>query len=116
MRLYHYTCKHCAPRIAADGYLIPNALHAPPLIWLTSMRDPNRDALGLTSYLLDCDRMKFRFTVDTDDAMTWAEWRLGHPEYLAWATELELAEGARPGLWWVAEQPLPWVAETRLRP
>lgn len=61
--LWHYTCQHGHDAITdtlrpgLDGY-----------VWLTDLDAPHRDALGLTSHLLRCDRTQHRYRVtDTTD-------------------------------------------------
>lgn len=78
MRLYHYTCSHGAEGIRKDlclkgnpHPLMPESYG--PLIWLTDLDSPDRQALGLTSRLLRCDRTTHRVTVDTELALHWPE-------------------------------------------
>jgi len=106
--LYHYTCSdHGLPNIAATGVLEPRGVLA-RLVWLTDLATPNRDALGLTSHLLDCDRTEIQLRVPWHRSIRpWWVWRRAHPEHRAWTTELELAPGARPAHWFVSASPLP---------
>lgn len=76
------------------------------LVWLSNMgSNPVREALGLTSHTLDCDRLEVCYRVLTPGRCTW--WPL-------WARELpravreqvEGSRGARPAHWWVAEGPV----------
>lgn len=81
MTLYHYTCDHSVERIRRDGFLRPNrhpSLGA-RLVWLTDLDTPDRDALGLTSQFITCDRTKHRFTVaDESFVVPWTEWAREH--------------------------------------
>lgn len=132
MRLYHFCCKHSARAISADGLLRPliewgrldgrlqkvgaprtGLADAPAVVWLTDMAQPDRYALGLTSFTLSCDRTEFRFTVDTNFAEPWADyyrrWRANR-DWLAW-----LHSGpVQPDRWYVAIVNLPY-AERRAR-
>lgn len=103
MKLYHYTCSHAAPRIKATGLLLPNSHpHNPePLVWLTDLDVPWREALGLTSTILDCDRTEWRFTLTEPVAVhPWvAVRRRFDREYVR---ELERAHGVMPMHWFVS--------------
>lgn len=65
-RYYHYCCQHSANKIGARGFLQPNAadLFGVGLVWLTDQAVPNREALGLTSHTLKCDRLEYQYLVD----------------------------------------------------
>lgn len=115
LRLYHFTCRHAASRIAKSGLLVPvpqkqldpaGRLH---LTWLTDLDTPDKDGLGLGSVRSPCDRTEVRFTcdVDPDDVARWPEAALAlgfgvfHP-----ARQL-LEYGDRlPGNWWVSLAPV----------
>lgn len=78
MKLYHYTCDHGAAGIGLIGTVQPRtcpwALELPPVVWLTDLARPDRDGLGLTSTLLTCDRLAYRYIVtDPTVAAPWAE-------------------------------------------
>lgn len=108
IRLHHYTCSHSAAGIRRDGVLLPNRhpLLTEPLVWLTDLDTAFREALGLTSYMLECDRTQTRFSVMTDRAVWWpaySRWRIA-PEIRRF---LESAPGAMPAHWWVSPHPLP---------
>lgn len=116
MRLYHYTCEHGAERIEylSNGMVIPQRqpvlgdLH---LSWFTSMPSAGREALGLTSKSLSCDRMEALFEVEPDDvgaAITWAEFKTqeAFAPLVAAGRSLEAVRGTRPALWLVAAQPV----------
>lgn len=104
MIYYHFTCSHRVRAINASRRLKPMGNWS--LIWLTDLPDPPRTALGLTSYILSCDRMEWRYTVDDTDGqvMRWTDYRRAHRP--PWAAEIESAEGAMPAHWFVAAAPL----------
>ena len=107
MILFHYTCDHGAEGIRRSGVLRPNpqALLPRPLVWLTDLAEPHRDALGLTSLILSCDRTAHRFRVDTTAAMWWPHYARTVPP---WAREaLDGEPGAMPAHWWVVDVPVP---------
>jgi hypothetical protein len=112
--LYHYTCDHAAARIG--GLLIPaveQVTFAHPyltplseFVWLTDLGAPDRDALGLTSNYLLCDRTRHRYRVtEGGHAIWWMDLR----RVLAWewVEAVESAPGARPVHWWAAHDPVP---------
>lgn len=86
--LWHFTCGHGRDGITDSGMLIVNPFAAstgvPELIWLTDLDVPIRDALGLTSNLLGCDRTAHRYRVtDTTGCVPWIDWphRRQHPGF-----------------------------------
>jgi hypothetical protein len=117
-RLFHYTCTHAIDAIDDDGLLRPITDVHPltlddgvlPLLWLTDLSVPIRDALGLTSTILRCDRTEIRYDVtSTDDVLAWTDWRRAHrhdARILRIASVLESESGARPAHWFVSEIPL----------
>lgn len=91
-RLYHYTCAHAAPLIERDGLLRPHPqilLDNTPLIWFTDLEEPDRQALGLTSLTLNCDRTAYRVVVDLE-ATHWPKLARQFP---AGRRQLEFAPG-----------------------
>jgi hypothetical protein len=108
--LYHYTCNHGLPGIAADQLVLPN-IHpwlGYGLAWLTDLDVPDRLGLGLTSVTLCCDRTAHRVEVDsTADVMHWPKW--AHEQRVPWLTRLTLegAGSALPMHWWVSTTPVP---------
>ena len=119
MSLYHFTCDHGYADIIRDGHVKPlfdilggmegDGPAAPPsgsFAWFTDLDTPNRDALGLTSRILSCDRTAYRFEV-TDETQV-ARW-LDMRRLLPALWPLELAPGAMPAHWWIASEPVPVV-------
>lgn len=109
--LWHYTCDHGHAQITntlvPGAVLVGRRLKGPgDLIWLTDLPHPNRDALGLTSHILSCDRITHRYRLtDGADVVQWMNVRRAYP----WAAELESAPGARPRHWFVSGVPVPVV-------
>lgn len=58
--LWHYTCEHGRLGIGTRGYLRPGA---DGFVWLTDLDAPYRDALGLSSVLIACDRTRHRYRI-----------------------------------------------------
>lgn len=109
MRLYHFTCSHALPHIMREGVLKPNAhpmFHAsvPAVVWLSDLAEPLRDALGLTSAFLTCDRTERRLEVDVE-----AEpWHLFARRFqIERVVRDTLEEFGMPMHWWVATEPVP---------
>lgn len=103
--LYHYTCDHRRPRILADDRILRPG--ADGYVWLTDLDWPVREALGLTSLTLDCDRTQHGFKVTTvlpgeNVFPWWAIRRFVSPEM----RDLEEAPGAMPRHWYVAVEPV----------
>lgn len=116
MKLFHHTCDHGREQIGDQGDLISAAEQRGQVefwtmnfVWLTSMRYPNREALGLTMHLVGCDRTKFTYEVllpDDDPSIhPWAKVARDLPRELR--DEIERAPGAMPALWWVSLGPVP---------
>lgn len=103
MAFWHYTCDHGHEGI--DGLVVPGGLVGTPseVAWFTDLGRPIREALGLTSHLLSCDRTAYRYrVVDPSPLVPWVEVRRRYP----WAAAIELAPGARPRHWLVATEPV----------
>jgi hypothetical protein len=109
--LYHYTCGHNAPDIRKQGRIIPGIrLHGQNVggarfAWFTDLAPPvPREAIGLTSLILKCDRTECVFTVDCNapGIRRWVDVRRLHRDL--W--DLELAEGAAPMHWFVSQEPI----------
>jgi hypothetical protein len=112
--LYHYTCADHAPTIDAELLLRPNEhplLPGIPLVWLTDLDTPVRDALGLTrGTLITCDRTTHRFTVaDPSACIPWVALARLLPRHVRDAFE---APPAMPMHWWVSASPIPVLART----
>jgi len=106
--LYHYTCDHGMTGIQqSDMWLKPNPAALWRLVWLTDLDVPDRDALGLTSHLLDCDRTRHRLRIKKDTAISWwPHWCRAEGITRAQRDGLELAPGARPRHWYVTPWPI----------
>lgn len=107
--LWHYTCAHHVSGILTDGVVKPMAPQGfPSLAWFTDLSVPHRDALGLTSTMLACDRTAHRFRVSARaDVLPYVRIRRDLPA--RWREALETAEGAMPMHWWVSPVPVPVV-------
>lgn len=102
--LYHYTCAHSLARMRPDVYGVRTLEPRSPggLLWLTDLETPIREALGLTSMIIDCDRTQHRLAVlDPSTVRRWVDVRRQYPGL--W--DLELAHGAMPMHWYVSTSP-----------
>lgn len=120
LHLWHFTCDHVALVIGDRGQLRPAkdlaepdsfwALAAWPssFVWATDLPKPNRDALGLTSNMLACDRTAHRYRVLAEDFTPWhVIRRLIVDRHGRLGVELlEGAPGARPMHWFVSTEPV----------
>lgn len=106
--LYHYTCDHGRAAIGERGSLVPAAeLTTRPTpwqadyVWLTDLATPMREALGLTNYIISCDRTVHRYRVtDGDYVLPWHIAARG--ESRERRDELEGGLGVRPMHWFVS--------------
>lgn len=106
LQLFHFTCDHGLAAIRRDGVIKPGA---DGVAWFSSSADAPRESLGLTSRILDCDRMAHRVVVERSALLhPWGRVRSKWP--LSIVDGLELAPGAEPRLWWVAVRPVPVLA------
>lgn len=107
MRLFHYTCSHARDKILLDGVLKPNERSYRQLLWLTDLERPHVMGLGLTSFMLRCDRTEWRVSVDTEIAVRWTKY--AHDTKVEWPIRqvLDGAQGAMPLHWWVSEVDIP---------
>jgi len=111
MSLWHYTCDHGHERI--DGLVVPGAslttrqIDGPGVLaWFTDLDAPIRDALGLTSQILACDRTAHRYRVtDAREVVPWVQVR----RLWSWASEIEQAPRVMPRHWYVAAVSVPVV-------
>lgn len=117
--LYHYTCDHGHSQI--DGHICPLAwddglaIGTPGVYaWFTDLAVPIKDALGLTSSVLNCDRTAHRYRVTGHTGIE--PWVPEFRRIWTWGRELESAPGARPAHWYVATEPVPVVYDPRERP
>ncbi len=117
MTLYHFTCDHGHRQIVDQllpGSYMSTAVGASPFVWMTNLESPNRDALGLTSHFIDCDRTSFRYRVtDESSAIWWMDARRMLPE--GYVGLLESSHGARPMHWWISLEPVPAVLDAVIR-
>ena len=108
MRLFHYTCEHGRAGIGDNGWLRPAQTFwgGEPLIWLTDMDVPDRVGLGLTSHILSCDRLDYRYVVEALAAYPWltSPFRIAAPWFAVVA--LEGIEGVKPHHWFVSDRRL----------
>lgn len=109
--LWHYTCEHGDAGISREARGPGAGLVRPGgdgFVWAADLDVPVRDALGLTSHLLDCDRMAHRWRIDDLSVaayfLPWVEAR--------WSVDpvrrdaIEGAPGALLRHWWVARVPV----------
>ena len=115
---YHYTCAHSAPLILRSGVVKPlgqlgNLAGQMPadrqwmldIAWFTDLPDPLREALGLTSETLQCDRTEWRVTVsDPSGLVHWPRFARGR---VPREQRDDLERYGRPAHRWVSEAPVP---------
>lgn len=119
---WHYTCDHGRNAIGDHGYVVGISTHTPQaarvlveqgwpavwadLTWFTDLDVPFRDALGLTSTSIRCDRTRHRYRVtDVFPLRRWLGSQVRRELDPRMVDELE-----RHGLaahWWIATQPVP---------
>jgi hypothetical protein len=100
--LYHYTCSHRLPGILKAGLVKPNPVTG--WAWFTDLDVPVRDALGLTSDMLGCDRTEHRLTVLDGGPVPYVSIRRQLPRLMR--EGLESSPGALLMHWWVSPQPV----------
>lgn len=123
--LWHYTCDHAHLLLGRSGTLLPGCMlngvndlrhdggvlpFQTSLCWMTDLGLPIREALGLSSVYLTCDRTQHRYRVlDDSDVVAWLDVRRAMVQRgMRDAVEdLEAAPGARPRHWYVATAPVP---------
>ncbi len=107
--LYHYTCDHARREIAHDRVLRPmlHPLLGVRYVWLTDAPEPDRDALGLTSRTLPCDRTRWRVTVERSPSVR--PWLSVRSRFVP-SVVADLEHGALPARWFVSVEPLAVVA------
>jgi len=74
------------------------------VLWLTTAERPNREGLGLTSHLLDCDRLEYRYVVESDAAEPWVSSLVRRTAHPSGVLELESVDGVEPSSWWVTQE------------
>jgi hypothetical protein len=108
--LYHYTCDHGHTMLGTgQAVLIPGSKQTDKqmpwtaqFVWLTDLDRPVRDALGLTSKILACDRTVHRYRVtNPEQVVRWVTVARGYPR-----GEIEAEPDARPMHWWVSRNPV----------
>lgn len=106
--LWHFTCAdHGHAALGGSGLLRPYPhLLIPrlgPVVWLTDDPAPQRDAVGLTSEFITCDRLAYRYRVDpTSECLPWPALR-----HLASPTALrDLESFGKPETWWISRAPI----------
>lgn len=114
LALWHYTCSHSVDSIRRLRSLRPHwhPLLDTHLVWLTDLEQPWRDALGLTSHTLMCDRTEHRFqAADTRTAVWWPTYARAHriPRHVR--ADLEADPGVMPAHWWVSREPVPVIVD-----
>ena len=114
--LWHFTCDHGYSGLGERGRLRPNKHTMLPglgsLIWLTDDPAPDRDAVGLTSQFLTCDRMLYRYRVLTPGrCVKWTALRhRADPD-----TRQVLESYGEPETWWISFEPLVAVLDNEAR-
>jgi len=106
VKLWHRTCGHRIEQILADGELRPqkHVMLGYKMIWLTPMPWADRDALGLSSNTLACDRMEYLLeVVDPHQVAPWSAVKQTMDRVAV--RYLEATRGARPDYWWVTGVP-----------
>lgn len=105
MMLYHYCCRHSARLIVKSGLLKPLAqpmMSGLPAVWATDMEIPDRDALGLTMFMVKCDRTEERFRVHPDDESLFTHWPVSPLRALVRNIEAFEHEPLDPVRWWIS--------------
>jgi len=131
VRLYHFCCTHSYQAIAQTWQVVPVSMLVsnimdripdhplPPLFdlaWFTDMEVPDRQALGLTSRLIRCDRTERRLVVLTPwKCQPWRAWSMENLERRQQHIARELLSGD-PTRWWVSPIPVPVAPPSDERP
>lgn len=108
-QLYHFTCDKGARLIGRYNCLIiPQGAHPVcgwSLAWFTTETAPDREATGLTSALVTCDRMAFRYTItDPSPCVPWTGSRWQEETPAAFRRVMEKHGDAEH--WWVSDRPV----------
>lgn len=111
VRLYHFTCEHGHDGIVADGSVKPGV---DGFVWMTDLPKPSRKAVCLSSTILRCDRMTYRFELDptAEGILSWLEYKQSLPPEIRrmWEDRLERVPQCRPSNWYVSRQRVPVVS------
>jgi hypothetical protein len=103
-QLYHFTCAHGFAGISTSSalkpYTHPLMRHLGPLLWLTDLEAPSAEDVGLTSTLLSCDRLAYRYRVHSRAAVPWSALRGRAPRTLLAVLE----SYGEPSHWWVVRR------------
>lgn len=110
MRLYHYTCHHARAKILREGLIKPNERSYGHLLWLTDLDKPDVLALGLTSFMLRCDRTAYRVGMETDIAVPWTQWAHDNKVPTVIRLVLDGNPGAQPLHWWVSTEEIRYLS------
>lgn len=105
---YHYCCAHSERGIDTYGVVLPSRQiwTDTPLSWWTTLAEPDRIGLGLTSTILTCDRTERRYEAASGSLTPWRMWALIARVPTDVVDMLEHV-GSRPDTWLVATQPIP---------
>lgn len=107
--LYHFTCGHGHNSLGRGQAILQPASQlthrdvpwSGHLVWATDMARPVKEALGLTSNYIACDRTKYRYRlVDNGQVEPWWKFARQMPWFLR--DEIEASPGALPRHWWVS--------------
>jgi len=112
---FHFTCDHGHDGIGGTGTLLPGHFLTKRevpwtgrLVWLTDLAAPDRDALGLTSRILSCDRTRHRYRVtDETEVLPWVQVARTVPHDIR--EQIEGEPGSRPMHWYVSPVGVPAV-------
>lgn len=116
MKLYHFTCRHAAERIGIGRWLTPHTqpqLDGRELVWLTDLDNPARSDIGLTSNILNCDRMEYRITASCE-ARLWPDYLRDQPRDFRLEARYLVTNGCLPMHWYVSDLPVPVLSLERL--
>ncbi len=105
--LWHFTCDHGHAGLGDNGVLKPHPHpmipRLGPVVWLTDDPAPERDDVGLTSSLLSCDRMAYRYRVaSTSRCIPWKAVR----RLVAVDVLHDLESYGAPDTWWISHTPV----------
>jgi hypothetical protein len=105
--LWHFTCEHGHAAIGERGLLVPN--HEVPVlgighvIWFTDNPEPDRIDVGLTSTILACDRMQYRYrALSASKCIPYRALRYAIEP--SWRSSLE--QFGKPETWWISRVPI----------